>query len=151
MDIIWLLAKLHSIWNKDFKLESLNSSQFISLDKLFLYIQTTKHVGLFLHKWNQVGRTNTKLLYRQVKNTIFTYCEYNFHSKQWSTFNCFSKYYRNNGILSLWLKLYDRVHSKSNRGCHSLCLKHFSWDVSVTFHFELFWDSWFAYKYLGKR
>lgn len=58
MDIIWLLAKLHSIWNKDFILESLNSAQFISLDKLFLYIQTTKHIGLFLHKWNQVGRTN---------------------------------------------------------------------------------------------
>lgn len=48
----------HSIWNKDFNLESLNTSQFISLDKLFLHIQTTKHTGLFLHKGNQVGRAN---------------------------------------------------------------------------------------------
>lgn len=69
-------------------------------------------------------RTNTKIYTDRWKIPFVTYCEYNFHSKQWSAFNCFSKYYRNNGILSLWLKLYDRDHILSPTEVAIACVLH---------------------------
>lgn len=155
MDISWHLAKLHSIWNKDFNLESLNTSQFISLDKLFLYKQATNRIGLFLHKGNQGGRVN------KYKAFTWTGEKYDLSLILWMPFSFTAVIH----IRVLLKEIIERIEWYfyglnhmiqitfwvQQRTCCGLCLKHFSWDVSVTFHFEMFSGPWLAHKCLGKR